>query len=91
MGDLYRTYLISKRDRVGFNLAYIGPDFKHPHKQEFDREYMTALFNYAKALSIAGYPWAHSPPGYDLPVNDAVNRQAAVEQQLLKNDKTVTP
>ena len=90
MGDIYRTYLISKRDHVGFNLAYIGPDFNHRHTQEFDRKYMTALFNYAKALSVAGYPWAHSPPGYDLPVNDAVNKQAAIEKRLLDNNKTAT-
>lgn len=90
MGDIYRTYLISKRDHVGFNLAYIGPDFNYPHTQEFDRKYMTVLFNYARALSIDGYPWAHSPPGFDLPVNDAVKRQAAIERQLLKNNQAAT-
>jgi hypothetical protein len=83
-GDIYRTYLVSQRDGVGFNLAYIGPDFKTPHKKEFDRHYMNSLFNYARDLSRAGYPWAHTPPGYDLPLNEAVNRQVQRQNQALK-------
>lgn len=83
-GDIYRSYLVTQRDGVGFNLAYIGPDFKTPHKKEFDRPYMNALFNYASDLSRAGYPWAHSPPGYDLPLNEAVNRQVQRQNQALK-------
>lgn len=90
MGDIYRTYLVTKRDHVGFNLAYIGPDFNVPHKQEFDRKYMTALFNYARELSLAGYPWAHVPPGLDTPVNEAVNKQAAIERQILKKEKAAS-
>ncbi|MFM7122734.1 MAG: patatin-like phospholipase family protein [Fluviibacter sp.] len=83
-GDIYRTYLVTQRDGVHFNLAYIGPDFKVPHKKEFDRQYMNALFDYARNLSRAGYPWAHSPPGYDLPVNEAVKLQVQRQKQVLK-------
>ncbi|MEN9902142.1 MAG: hypothetical protein RL651_806 [Pseudomonadota bacterium] len=83
-GDIYRTFLMTQRDGVGFNLAYIGPDFKTPHKKEFDRHYMNALFNYASDLSRAGYPWAHSPPGFDLPVNEAVSMQVKRQKQVLK-------
>jgi predicted acylesterase/phospholipase RssA len=83
-GDIYRTYLVTQRDGVGFNLAYIGPDFKTPHKSEFDRHYMNSLFNYARDLSRAGYPWAHTPPGYDLPLNEAVNRHVQRQEQALK-------
>ncbi len=83
-GDIYRTYLVTQRDGVGFNLAYIGPDFKTPHKKEFDRHYMNALFNYARDLSRAGYPWAHSPPGFNLPVNEAVGLQVKRQKQVLK-------
>ena len=84
-GDIYRTFLVTQRDGVHFNLAYIGPDFKVPHKTEFDRHYMNALFDYARNLSRAGYPWAHSPPGYDLPLKEAVNRQVLRQDQALKN------
>ena len=83
-GDIYRTFLVTQRDGVGFNLAYIGPDFKTPHTKEFDRHYMNALFNYARELSRAGYPWAHSPPGYELPLNDAVSLQVQRQKQRLK-------
>lgn len=83
-GDIYRTFLLTQRDHVGFNLAYIGPDFKTPHVKEFDRKYMTSLFYYAKALGVAGYPWAHTPPGYEIPLNEAVKRHVAKERQALK-------
>ena len=83
-GDIYRTFVVTQRDGVGFNLAYIGPDFKTPHKQEFDRHYMNSLFNYARDLSRAGYPWAHNPPGFNLPVNEAVSLQVKRQQQALK-------
>ena len=83
-GDIYRTYLVTQRDGVGFNLAYIGPDFKATHTKEFDRHYMNALFNYARDLSKAGYPWAHTPPGYELPLNEAVNRQVQRQKKALK-------
>lgn len=83
-GDIFRSYLITQRDKVGFNLAYIGPDFKVPHKSEFDREYMAALFNYGRTLAASGYPWAHTPPGFDLPVNEAVGLQVKRQKQVLK-------
>jgi predicted acylesterase/phospholipase RssA len=83
-GDIYRTFLVTQRDGVGFNLAYIGPDFKTPHKSEFDRHYMNSLFNYARDLSRAGYPWAHSPPGYELPLNEAVGLQVKRQKERLK-------
>ena len=83
-GDIDRTFLVTKRDGVGFNLAYIGPDFKVPHKKEFDRQYMNALFNYARDLSRVGYPWAHTPPGYEMPLNEAVKLQVKRQNQALK-------
>ena len=50
---------------VDFNLAYIGPDFTYPHKEEFDTEYMRKLFDYAYQLAVKGYPWKKTPPGYN--------------------------
>ena len=83
-GDLYRAYLLTQRDHIGFNLAYIGPDFNKPHAHEFDRAYMTALYDYAYALGEAGYPWAKTPPGYELPLNTAVGLQVQRQNQALK-------
>jgi predicted acylesterase/phospholipase RssA len=63
IGDLYRIYSITQHDQVGFNLAYIGSDFKEPHVTEFDTKYMKALFNYGYQQAIKGYPWSKYPPG----------------------------
>ena len=65
MGNLYQLYLITKRDQIGFNLAYIGSDFSAKHPAEFDRDYMNALFQYAFQKSSKGYRWRHTPPGLD--------------------------
>lgn len=65
IGDLYRIYLTSQRDGFDFHLAYIPPDFDAPHKEEFDTEYMRALFKRGYDMAARGYPWEKFPPGYD--------------------------
>lgn len=62
--DLYRMYALAKRDAVGFRLAFIDNDFTEPHPTEFDRSYMTKLFEYGRAKARAGYPWLHAPPSF---------------------------
>ncbi len=83
-GDLQRIYLSTMRDHIGFNLAYIGPDFKEPHPEDFDRKYMTALYEYGRRLGKGGYPWAKTPPGFDHALYDDVTEQVAREQKALK-------
>jgi hypothetical protein len=63
VGDLYRIYTTTKRDGVGFRLAYITDDFAEPHESEFDHTYMNRLFEYARAKARSGYPWRRAPPG----------------------------
>jgi predicted patatin/cPLA2 family phospholipase len=63
VGDLYRIYTTTKRDGVRFQLAFIEDDFKAIHENEFDRTYMTQLFEYARAKARSGYPWRQAPPG----------------------------
>ena len=87
IGDIFRSYLVCERDGVGFNLAYIGPDFNVHHQSEFDRNYMNALFDYGYNLAAAGYPWAHKPPGYDLPLNAAVAIQLQRQKAALKRSR----
>jgi hypothetical protein len=65
VGDLYRIYTVTKRDGVGFKLAYIEDDFKEPHPDQFDRSYMNKLFEYARAKARSGYPWHKGPPGFE--------------------------
>ncbi len=63
IGDLYRIYATTQRDRVDFNLAYIPKEFDAPHPQEFDTEYMRKLFDFAYRRAVDGYPWQKLPPG----------------------------
>lgn len=82
-GDIQRIYLIAQRDKIGFNLAFIGPDFNVPHTQEFDRTYMNALYTYGYRLGHAGYPWMREPPGFDRPLNDDVHKQVKRQKRAL--------
>jgi predicted acylesterase/phospholipase RssA len=68
LGDLNRIYLQTQQDGLDFNLAIIGSEFQHEHKEEFDTAYMQALFDYGYNLSKGGYPWKKTPPGFDAPV-----------------------
>ena len=63
--DAFRIYMTTRRDGVGYNLAYIDDNFTEPYQGPFDREYMTKLFQYGFSLARAGYRWHHSPPGFN--------------------------
>jgi hypothetical protein len=65
--DVLRVYFITQRDKVDYNLAYIGSDFTTPHKEEFDPVYMKALYQYGYDKARAGYPWSKQPPGLAAP------------------------
>ena len=66
IGDLYRIYLGTLRDEANFKLAYIPPEFREPSNELFDPEYMRALFKFGYELAREGYPWADSPPGFEV-------------------------
>ena len=63
VGDLYRIYAIAQRDGVDFNLAFISSGFDAPHPQEFDANYMRALYKVGYELATQGKPWVKRPPG----------------------------
>jgi len=62
IGDLYRMYVVTQRDGVGFNLAYIDDAFQADHKEDFDQSYMRALYRYAYEKAARGYDWKREPP-----------------------------
>lgn len=62
-GDLYQIYLVTQRDDIDFNLAYIPESFERQSKDLFDGAYMEALFEVGYDLGMAGYPWSKTPPG----------------------------
>lgn len=85
-GDLFRIYETTKKDKIGFNLAYIGPDFKVPHKEEFDTPYMKDLFNYGYQRALAGYVWDKQPPGFKnaLDLDIEKNTESNILSQKIK-------
>jgi hypothetical protein len=68
VGDIYRIYLQTQRDHIGFNLAYIPSDFNVPLPQPFDTHFMNELFKVGYSFGSKGYPWAKLPPGYTAPL-----------------------
>ena len=65
--DVLRTYFMSQRDKVDYNLAYIGADFTAPKSGEFDQSYMRALYDYGDRQATSGQAWHKAPPGLDKP------------------------
>jgi predicted acylesterase/phospholipase RssA len=63
VGDLYTIYTISERDHVDFNLTFIPPTFDTPHKGDFDKQYMRALFDVGYRMPGMGPEfWYKRPP-----------------------------
>jgi predicted patatin/cPLA2 family phospholipase len=63
LNDVIRTYFVTKRDGVDFNLAYIDDDFEAPERDgDFDPAYMSALFNYGYENAREGFDWQKEPP-----------------------------
>jgi hypothetical protein len=65
IGDIYRIYLTAQRDGVDFNLGYIPSGFKHPHVEDFDTEFMRALYQVGYEMAEKGYLWQKRPPGFE--------------------------
>ncbi len=63
--DVLRTYFVSQRDGVDYNLAYIGSDFTVEKKGEFEQAYMQALFQYGYDQAKAGREWHKMPPAFE--------------------------
>jgi hypothetical protein len=63
IGDLYRMYVVTQRAGASFNLAYVDDGFEAEHKEDFDQDYMRALYRYAYDKAANGYSWEQEPPG----------------------------
>jgi hypothetical protein len=64
INDMLRIYNTTQRDGIGFNLAYIAPDFNQKLPKPFDQRYMRALFDYGYQRARRGYDWTKSPPQF---------------------------
>lgn len=63
-GDLDRIYMLTERDGIDYNLAYIPSTFDVPLEVPFDTNYMNALFALGHDLAAKGYDWQKTPPGF---------------------------
>jgi hypothetical protein len=62
VNDVFRVYVVTQRDGVDFNLAYIENDFAEVlHAGNFDPIYMNALFDYGYRKARQGFPWRKYP------------------------------
>jgi predicted acylesterase/phospholipase RssA len=62
IGDIYRIFLETCRDKLDFNLAYIPSDFTETSDGEFDIDYMKKLYDMAFERASSGYRWEKMPP-----------------------------
>jgi hypothetical protein len=64
LGDMYRMYLTSLRDGLDYNLTFIPADFTATRTSDFDKAYMTQLFDRGRDMALSGTEWLKAPPGY---------------------------
>ena len=65
LGDLYRIYVLAKRDDIDYNVAFIPVDFHPKRTSEFDTNFMKQEFDMAYNLARAGYKWHKYPPDFE--------------------------
>lgn len=69
VGDLYRIYATTERDGIDFNLTYIPPTFNTVRREQFDTQYMKALYDVGFEAAKQGYSWEKYPPGFSAPLH----------------------
>ena len=62
-GDIFRLYVLARRDGLDFNLAFVPDEFDAASQELFDPVYMRALFDLGYQRARNGYPWKKRPPG----------------------------
>jgi predicted patatin/cPLA2 family phospholipase len=64
-GDVNQIYLRSLWDGIDFNLAFIPQSFTLEPQEDFDTEYMRALFDLSFKQAREGFPWQRGPIGFN--------------------------
>jgi hypothetical protein len=65
VGDLYRIYVLTQRDGIDYNLAFIPKDFHPKRTSEFDTKYMKQEFDMAFNMARCDCKWSKYPPGFE--------------------------
>jgi predicted acylesterase/phospholipase RssA len=60
--DVLRISAAAERDRVDYNLAFIGRDFTVEYDKPFEQSYMRPLFEYGRQRALRGDAWVKHPP-----------------------------
>ena len=76
--DVLRIYAAAERDRVDYNLAYIGRDFPVVYDKPFEQSYMRPLFEYGRERALRGDAWVKQPPILDKQPPPSVTTPATV-------------
>lgn len=63
--DVLRIWNQTQRDRMDFNLAFIGRDFEGIYSEPFDPNYMRPLFENGFERARRGFDWSREPPLVD--------------------------
>ncbi len=63
IGDLYKLYVETQNNGIGYNVVAIPPGFKMKSNEAFDPVYMQALFDVGRELGRKRQSWARKPPG----------------------------
>ncbi len=62
IGDLYKLLAITKRDNMGFHVAWIPDSFHEEPEEAFDPVYMRKLYDFGRNLAAEGDFWNAYPP-----------------------------
>lgn len=62
-GDIFRLYVMAKRDGFDFNLTFVPDEFDVVSNELFDPVYMKALFDLGYARAFSEDTWRKTPPG----------------------------
>jgi predicted acylesterase/phospholipase RssA len=93
VGDLFRLFAFTRRDKIDFNLAAVPRDFPPAPKEMFDQAYMNKLFAVAFEMARKGYPWRKYPPFFDPKSIFRPQEKGALEDKMsgaVKPDVTPT-
>jgi len=64
VGDLYRLYVISRRDGIDYNVIDIPDTFTVKSTSAFDNKFMRALYETGYQMGSDGIKWKKYPPGF---------------------------
>lgn len=66
INDLYRLFLSTEHDDVGFHFVSLPADYVRTTDQEFNEAEMNRQYQLGYKLGADGIPWLRVPPGYVL-------------------------